>query len=586
MANQSVSVVRRARRIEAPTQAAPEVPDRELLDRFVRERDEAAFAALVKRHGAMVLGVCRRVLHNRHDAEDACQAAFLVLARKAATIRKQASLASWMYGVAYHVAKNLKRNLARQNARHAALEEMRQAAVAGETRWHDVQQALDEELSQLAQRYRIPLVLCYLEGKTRDEAARQVGWSLGTLRGRLDRGRELLRQRLLRRGLTLPVALFAIGLTQSTASAAIPATLAGATVKAGLTFAAGGTLGACGVSARVALLAKGALKTMIVGKSKGVGGVLGIVLVTGTIVNQLPPPDSGHRGNVQVVAFSPDGSRVVSAGADGGIRFWDAATMQSVDKLDGLAGRGVSTLSFGPGGNLLAAGCDDGTLELWDLDERTKQLSVTPSTTRVGSVAFSADAELVVSARHDGSLAYTGTAGRTDAERPGVLAEREEVCAVAFSPDGSTVAFGRADGRVSIFDVATSQLKAIHQKHERAVTALAFNHDGWSIASGSLDGSVKMWAAGCGAEPVNYQGHRAAVRSVAIRGERMATGGDDGTVRVWDTRTGREDAVYSGHQGPVLAVAFSPGGELVVSGSADQTVKLWGRPANLLAAVK
>ncbi|HEV3023362.1 MAG TPA: sigma-70 family RNA polymerase sigma factor, partial [Pirellulales bacterium] len=563
MVNQMMSVVQRERRSAVSAETAPELPDRDLLDRFVRDRDEAAFSALVKRHGGMVLGVCRRVLRNGHDAEDACQATFLVLARKAATIRKQASLASWLYGVAYHVAKNLKRNHARRNARHAALGEMRQAAASGDAKWLDVQQALDEELSQLAERFRIPLVLCYLEGKTRDEAARQVGWSLGTLRGRLDRGRELLRQRLVRRGLTLPAAAFAIGLTQSTASAAMPSTLAGATVKAGLAFAAGSVGGASGVSARVALLAQGALKAMIASKAKAVGSLLGIALVTGTIVQQLPLDDDGHRGDVQVVVFSPAGDRLASGGADGSIRFWDVATMQPIGKLDGSAGRGVSSLSFAPGGDRLASGSDDGTLDLWDLNERKRQYSVTPSSARVGSIAFSAEGKVVVSGRHDGSVAWTGTTDPADGARSGFQAERDAVCAMAFSPDRTSVAWGMSDGRVTIYDVETRQLKATHAKHQQAVTALEFNHDGWSIASASLDGSVKMWAAGCGAEPASFQGHPRAVRSVAVRGERMATGGDDGTVRLWDTRTGEQLEVYTGHQKPVLAVAFSPGGELV-----------------------
>src|SRR5262249_42690745 len=180
-------------------QTTQALSDRNLLDRFLARRDEAAFAALVERHGAMVLGVCRRVLRNAHDAEDASQAAFLVLARKAATIRKQESLASWLHGVAYHIAANLKREAARRRAREASRQGALQADATVEICWREMQGLLDEELARLPERYRSPLILCYLEGKTRDEAAQQLGWSLATLRGRLERARERLRAGLSRR---------------------------------------------------------------------------------------------------------------------------------------------------------------------------------------------------------------------------------------------------------------------------------------------------------------------------------------------------------------------------------------------------
>jgi RNA polymerase sigma factor (sigma-70 family) len=264
----------------AAGQAASDVSDRDLLDRFLAGGDEAAFAALVERHGGMVLGVCRRVLRNAHDAEDACQAAFLVLARKAASIRNHESLASWLHGVGFFAATRLKRQLARRAAREALRREVPQADVAAEVSWREMRALLDDELARLPDRFRSPLVLCYLEGRTRDEAAQQLGWTVGALRGRLERGRECLRARLARRGLTLSAALFAGALVESSASAAPPAEFVVLTVKAGLLYAAG-RAPADVISVQVVTLAEGVLKAMLLSKLKIAAAVLVALAVLG-----------------------------------------------------------------------------------------------------------------------------------------------------------------------------------------------------------------------------------------------------------------------------------------------------------------
>jgi len=254
-------------------------PDGVLLDRFIAARDEAAFAALLERHGPMVLGTCQRVLHDAHDAEDACQATFLILARKAASIRRPGAVGSWLHGVAYRVAGKLKARGARRGVPSGALEDVPEAPAPDVT-WREVRGVLDEELRQLPERYRAPLVLCYLEGKTRDEAARQLGWSVGTLRGRLERGRERLRLRLTRRGLTLSTALCASVLVESAAPAALPAGLAETTAPAAVRFAAGKGLAA--VSAPVAVLVEGVLRAMFLSKVKTTVAVVLALGVLGT----------------------------------------------------------------------------------------------------------------------------------------------------------------------------------------------------------------------------------------------------------------------------------------------------------------
>lgn len=253
--------------------------DRELLHRFVRHHDEAAFAALVQRHGPMVLSVCRRVLRHAHDAEDACQAAFLILARKAGSIRKGDSVGSWLHGVAFRAAANLKRQVARRHAHERPAVDVAQAD-AGEASWREVRAVLDEELRRLPARYQAPLVLCYLEGKTRDEAAQELGWSHGTLRGRLERARELLRTRLARRGLALSTSLLATQLA-SDASAALPVTQWMGIVQAGVRLAARDVPAAEVVSTRVLTLMREVMRAMWIAQSRTSAAILVAVSLLG-----------------------------------------------------------------------------------------------------------------------------------------------------------------------------------------------------------------------------------------------------------------------------------------------------------------
>jgi RNA polymerase sigma factor (sigma-70 family) len=261
-------------RLFLSAQTPSDVPDRELLERFVRRHDEAAFAGLVHRHGAMVLAVCRRVLREPHDAEDACQATFIILARKAADVRKPDALGSWLHGVAYRVARDLRAKLARRATQPLAPGDDVARADRPETlTWAEVRQALDEEMVRLPEHYRAALVLCYLEGRSRDEAALQLGWSLPTLRGRLERGRALLHARLVRRGLTLSAGLIASAVAQDLAAAVMPARLA-------LHIVRYTTDPAAAVSPQVATLVHGAVKAMIGFKKKHMLALVLVVLLT------------------------------------------------------------------------------------------------------------------------------------------------------------------------------------------------------------------------------------------------------------------------------------------------------------------
>jgi len=194
------------------------LPDRELIQRFAAERDEDAFAALVRRHGPMVLRVCRRILRDGHDAEDVFQATLVVLSRKAASLRRLDSVGCFLHGVAYRLALKARTQLAQQRMRESqSAVEKHSADPLAELSVREAQAIVDEELARLPEKWRAPLVLCCLEGKTRDEAARQLGWSAKLVKSRLEQGRERLRSRLTRRGLTLPAALIATLLSEEAA---------------------------------------------------------------------------------------------------------------------------------------------------------------------------------------------------------------------------------------------------------------------------------------------------------------------------------------------------------------------------------
>jgi RNA polymerase sigma factor (sigma-70 family) len=244
------------------TQTVAQASDGELLRQFVIQHDEAAFEALVRRHGGMVLGLCRRVLHDREEAEDAFQATFLVLVSKAASLRKPESVASWLFGVAFRIAKGARAKAARRRARQQRMAAALASAPRNHTVWNKLTEELDEELNRLPEKYRAPIVLHYLEGHSKSQTARQLGWTEGTVSGRLARARELLRVRLTRRGLTLSAGLITVFLTTNATPAAVPFSLLQGIVKAGLLFTSGWSAVSGTVSARALTLAQGVLKTM------------------------------------------------------------------------------------------------------------------------------------------------------------------------------------------------------------------------------------------------------------------------------------------------------------------------------------
>jgi RNA polymerase sigma factor (sigma-70 family) len=250
--------------------------DGQLLEDYLSRRDEAAVAALVRRHGPMVWGVCRRVLRNHHDAEDAFQATFLVLVRKAASVLPREMVGNWLYGVAHQTALKARATAAKRQARERQVKEMPEPAAKLEAApWPDLEPLLDQELSRLPDKYRVAIVLCDLEGKTRKEAARQLKVPEGTLSTRLRTARTMLAKRMARHGLPVSGGAVAAVLTEKAASAGVPTSVVSSTIKAATLLAAGQAAGV--ISVKVAALTEGVLKAMFLTKLKTVSVVVLVV---------------------------------------------------------------------------------------------------------------------------------------------------------------------------------------------------------------------------------------------------------------------------------------------------------------------
>ncbi len=397
----STSLIHCLRKLVAPPSYA-DVPDPQLLERFLSQRSEAAFAALVQRHGPMVLSVCRRVLHHTQDAEDAFQATFLVLARKAGSIRKQESVGSWLHGVAYRVSRMSKNKETRRRARQRGIHQQQPAEARDDIHWHELRLVLDEELGKLPEKYRTPLVLCYLEGRTRDEAAKQLGVSKAVFRRRLEYGRDQLGRQLARRGLTLSAALSAPLLADAATQAALPPLLVTTTVRAGLASVLGNTVSGM-VSDQVVALTESGVGSLLLKKGSivlmlllsltlGAGGLLAhrsahsptFAEASPTSSPPSPPARSANKDqtiDIKGRVLDPDGTPVAGARlfllSDGNRKNVKVPPRATSDK-DGRFRFRADSADFGPQGKaVLAATAKGFGLDWIDVSAKSESEEIT-----------------------------------------------------------------------------------------------------------------------------------------------------------------------------------------------------------------
>jgi RNA polymerase sigma factor (sigma-70 family) len=335
------------------------IPDETLLERFLRQRDEAAFEALLCRHGPMVLNTCRRLLGRAADAEDAFQATFLVFCRKASTITRRQSVGGWLYRVASRICLQVR---TAQNRRPGELDRSREPAAPAEASALEQQErsaVLDEELSRLPEKYRAPLVLHYLEGKSIEQVAQELAWPPGTVSGRLARGKEMLRRRLLRRGITLAGGVAAGLLVPDLGAVIVPDTLLRITLRAGLVFGAGQTVAPGVASARVLALVERYLRAAQFSRLR-----LGIVVLLTIGVTVAGAGVVLHRGRAQPEAGADgrDQSEIM-VGVEEPL---PAGALLRLGSTLLRHGERVAGLAYSADGRNLIAALNPNLLQTWD----------------------------------------------------------------------------------------------------------------------------------------------------------------------------------------------------------------------------
>jgi RNA polymerase sigma factor (sigma-70 family) len=530
------AVVQHIRKLVA-FRAIQETTDRQLLGQFLASADEMAFAALVKRHGPLVLAVCRRVLRHQQDAEDAFQATFLVLAQRAASIRRTEALTSWLHGVAYRIAMRAKRDAARRRAHERKVMAVSTPPnnFSPEPSWPEIQAVLDEEIQRLPEKYRAVFLLCCLEGKNRTEAAKELGLKDATVRSRLSQARKQLQRRLSRRGITLSALLGAAAVTDG-ATAAVPEALAASTIRSVTLFVIRKAPIASVASAEVAALVKGATKAMFITKLKTVTVLLLVAgLVTagaGVLAQREPAPQTAVLSKTDPAkpkAKEAELPKLVGQKQGHTDRHGDPLPPGAIARLGTMRlrhGDTVHQVSLSPDGRALAAACMNYNFYLWDV-----------ATGRVKR------------REHRG-------AGR----------------AIAFSANGKTFASG-GQGEVLVWDSATgTELRRFEVKAKK-VTYLTFAADDKTLACLGEDNSVHLLELASGKERHQWEGPRNFLpSSVAFSPDARILAiahKKDSVIRLYDTATGAELRHFPGHEPYILDITFSPDGRMLISSFGD-----------------
>jgi RNA polymerase sigma factor (sigma-70 family) len=508
------TVVRSLRGLCTPADAREE-PDGQLLSAFLTGHDETAFTTLVGRHGPMVLGVCRRVLHHAQDAEDCFQATFLLLARRGASIRKRESLGSWLHGVAFRMANNSKRAGARRRRHEAQARPTTPANPAWTAAWHEVQALLDEEVQRLPAAYREAFVLCCLEGTGCAEAARRLGLQEGTVWSRVNRARGQLRARLARRGVVLTALLGAATVSGNVARAEVARALTSLTVRAAARVAAGESPRSL-VSSQVAALLERVNQAMFTSKLKvtsllllalclagvGFGALLAQAPDTRARADDKPPParqpaadgedplpdgavlrlgTTQGRAAGALLAVTADGKSIISVRGGKYVRVWDLKTGKPRESRElPSAESSVSVLS--PGGEYLATeGTKRGTFAVWDVARgKLVREYQGPDTNSVAHVAFSPDGKrLAAVCSWDG--VHTVRAWDLDSGKEVFSKEvrtPESARLLGFTPDGKRLlaAFTSSKEGTYCWDVASGEVA--WQNKEACPDAVVFTPDG------------------------------------------------------------------------------------------------------------
>ena len=574
--------------------------DAQLLERFVSSRDEAgeaAFRALVARHGPMVLRVCGSILNDPHAAEDAFQVTFLALARKAGSIRKHDSIGSWLHGTAIRVAIKARTAARRRLARESRATE----ATVSSSESHasidvsDLSPILHEEIERLPAKYRSPIVLCYLEGMTQDQAAGVLGWPAGTVRGRLARARDLLRARLSRRGLTVSAGIAASGSQADAATAGLSAALVEATVRAAMSRSM-----AEGLSGTAALLLKAMLRDMARSRPIQLAAPLVLMaLVTcgaATLIYQRGTNLSRARAPIPKIAPITRSTLTDLAGdplPDGAL-----ARLGSTRFSPGTL---IDRITYSPDGTILASVDHHGVLDLWNAANglRRRPIAIDEKNgMRIGGIAFAPDGRLLAVHTLDGIVLYEPESGR----QIRLLERQAQVRRLAFSPAGSMFAASFWEEPIALWDVATGRQIRSFDADSKEISDLAFTPDGKFIvsaqsmhdgpafpgrkASGPEQSTLHVWDVATGKAARRISLGKIVIGEMALApdgktvaliraNDQFATNhgrkpdAPDSAGRaipLWELATGREIRRFGGAAAMPSALAFTPDGTMLASG--------------------
>ena len=598
--------------------------DAQLLDRFVSRRDEAAEAAfeeLVIRHGPMVLRVCRSVLHDDHDAEDAFQAVFLVLANRARFIRRSGSVASWLFGVAERVSKRSKRSAARRQAlNQVAASRISESYLPPES--DPDGDIVYEEINRLPERLRAPIVLCCLQGLTYAGAARELGLSEMAIRGRLARARERLRQRLTRRGVPVPAG-FLVASAAGQSQVTIPITLIQCTIRIALGFTAGNT---------AAILARGVLNSMLLDQLRvmavllclGVGGSCWAWRAFASVVNEKgqtkpgpavvkvsassQPPRTDRYGDplppgavmrlgtarfrqppsIRHMVYSSNGQLVVTDGGQDRLFVWDAKDGRALRQVD-LGIEEIRDLVFAPDATTIAA---VGFHVEAKRNVLVNHLTFTDAATsrlirrgewddqdHVEKVAYAPDGKTAATVSENGMLRLWDVAG------PTLLRQEKLVGEGMLSPESIAFSTGTARrflaiegrGTIDLWDVTDfRRTRSILTDSPEGPHGLEFSPDGTTVAAGGRE--IRLWRVVDGiligrfARPKRAHFSRMAF---SRDGKILAAIASGGFLVFFDVATGKELDLLSSVRSVDGPLAFSPDGKTLTSTGGEQTLHSW-----------
>jgi RNA polymerase sigma factor (sigma-70 family) len=610
----SLSHVLHHLRTLSEAQATRELSDGELLERFRLRREETAFTLLVQRHGPMVLGVCRRLLGDAHAAEDAFQATFLVLVRKAMSIRKKGSVASWLHGVARRIAVKARLKTARDHALERQSSAMQRSVDCDRWTLRELRAVLDEELEHLPEKYRTPLVLCGLEGKTHEQAARELGCPRRSLSSRLARARVLLRAQLTQRGITVSTVALAAVLSEKV-TAAVPALLAIATVRAAMQKTAGA------IPTNVAALAEEGIKSTSATKMS-MGLVLVLMAATvwafawrhmanAELQNVKPAvappvadgpqlkadligdplPEGATRrigtlrfrqggGYVNRLLLTRDGKTLISKSYYGerSVTAWSFPSGKLLHQFPGHYDENRA-VAVTPDGKTVATG-QDAVISLWDLATGKEARRFQSPLGSTDGLAFSPDGKLLASG-HGGHAVqlWDLDAGKVLAKLP---VKHNRTTLLAFTPDGKTLATGDfLDKTIRLFDVAAPKERRLLERPS-CVHDFAFSPDGSTLAAGGADGTIPLWDVATGKLLRELRGPGQHVRAVAWSpdGKTLATSEyqekiEVESIRLWDVETGKEQRHVESSWGLVESLLFTADGKTLISGGRDSVIRLW-----------